>query len=325
MVRSSCCWRPGLKKGPWTPEEDQILISYVQKHGHPNWRALPKHAGLLRCGKSCRLRWTNYLRPDIKRGNFSSEEEDSIIKLHEMLGNRWSAIAAKLPGRTDNEIKNVRHTHLKKRVKQKQASHHPSTPSASALAATATLSDNSSIFNDPLEPKDSNRSRPPGFESPLYAQTSSPPRSSSEVSYNTDPMMANAEPNYDLDALIVDQNLIETIESVPDLWSDPISTDSYVSLPSDFAEFISSDDQAPQVELPLDKTIDDLQFWPELEGMPSDFGHPNGVQQHEFPWDVTDQFELWSGDSNSMTDDSVEHFWYDLLARAGGSEELLFP
>ncbi|VAI47057.1 unnamed protein product [Triticum turgidum subsp. durum] len=87
-----------------------------RQHGHSNWRALPKQAGLLRCGKSCRLRWINYLRPDIKRGNFTSEEEDAIIQLHAMLGNRWSTIAARLPGRTDNEIKNVWNTHLKKRL-----------------------------------------------------------------------------------------------------------------------------------------------------------------------------------------------------------------
>ncbi|XP_057965609.1 transcription factor MYB13-like [Malania oleifera] len=122
MVRAPCCEKMGLKKGPWSPEEDQILINHIQLYGHGNWRALPKQAGLLRCGKSCRLRWTNYLRPDIKRGNFSREEEQAIIDLHEKLGNRWSAIAAKLPGRTDNEIKNVWHTHLKKRLKHAEES-----------------------------------------------------------------------------------------------------------------------------------------------------------------------------------------------------------
>jgi myb proto-oncogene protein len=45
-------------------------------------------AGLSRCGKSCRLRWTNYLRPDIKRGRFSFEEEEAIIQLHSILGNK---------------------------------------------------------------------------------------------------------------------------------------------------------------------------------------------------------------------------------------------
>ncbi|KAL5169046.1 Transcription factor MYB92 [Glycine soja] len=108
----------GLKKGPWTPEEDRILVDYIQKHGHGSWRALPKLAGLNRCGKSCRLRWSNYLRPDIKRGKFSEEEQQLIINLHSVLGNKWSAIAGHLPGRTDNEIKNFWNTHLKKKLLQ---------------------------------------------------------------------------------------------------------------------------------------------------------------------------------------------------------------
>ncbi|KAL0304820.1 UNVERIFIED_CONTAM: Transcription factor [Sesamum angustifolium] len=119
MGRAPCCEKMGLKKGPWTAEEDLILITYINQNGHGNWRALPKRAGLLRCGKSCRLRWMNYLRPDIKRGNFTREEEETIIKLHQELGNRWSVIAARLQGRTDNEIKNVWNTHLKKRLHNK--------------------------------------------------------------------------------------------------------------------------------------------------------------------------------------------------------------
>ncbi|ESW26590.1 hypothetical protein PHAVU_003G132100 [Phaseolus vulgaris] len=117
MGRSPCCSKEGLNRGAWTAHEDKILREYIRVHGEGRWRNLPKRAGLKRCGKSCRLRWLNYLRPDIKRGNITSDEEELIIRLHKLLGNRWSLIAGRLPGRTDNEIKNYWNTNLGKKVK----------------------------------------------------------------------------------------------------------------------------------------------------------------------------------------------------------------
>ncbi|KAK1422982.1 hypothetical protein QVD17_18274 [Tagetes erecta] len=116
MGRSPCCEKSHTNKGAWTKEEDDRLIAYIRAHGEGCWRSLPKAAGLLRCGKSCRLRWINYLRPDLKRGNFSDEEDELIIKLHSLLGNKWSLIAGRLPGRTDNEIKNYWNTHIRRKL-----------------------------------------------------------------------------------------------------------------------------------------------------------------------------------------------------------------
>ncbi|XP_010464847.1 PREDICTED: transcription factor GAMYB-like [Camelina sativa] len=104
-----------LKKGPWTSTEDGILIDYVKKHGEGNWNAVQKHTSLARCGKSCRLRWANHLRPNLKKGAFSEDEEQLIVELHAKLGNKWAQMAEHLPGRTDNEIKNYWNTRIKRR------------------------------------------------------------------------------------------------------------------------------------------------------------------------------------------------------------------
>ncbi|XP_065856993.1 transcription factor RAX2 [Euphorbia lathyris] len=117
MGRAPCCDKANVKKGPWSPEEDATLKEYIHQNGTGgNWIALPQKAGLKRCGKSCRLRWLNYLRPNIKHGDFSDHEDRIIWTLYSNIGSRWSIIAAQLPGRTDNDIKNYWNTKLKKKL-----------------------------------------------------------------------------------------------------------------------------------------------------------------------------------------------------------------
>uniref|UniRef100_A0A453D772 Uncharacterized protein n=1 Tax=Aegilops tauschii subsp. strangulata TaxID=200361 RepID=A0A453D772_AEGTS len=152
MGRIPCCDKDNVKRGLWTPKEDDKLLSYITQYGTRNWRLIPKNAGesargapcrlgernvrwllslalnevalhclprvtgLQRCSKSCRVRWTNYMLPDLKHGEFTDAEEQTIIKLHPALGNRWSLITAQLPGRTGNHIENHWNTKLKKKL-----------------------------------------------------------------------------------------------------------------------------------------------------------------------------------------------------------------
>ncbi|XP_010264425.1 PREDICTED: transcription repressor MYB6-like [Nelumbo nucifera] len=140
MGRSLCCSKEGLNRGAWSAQEDKLLMDYIKIHGEGKWRDLPSKAGLKRCGKSCRLRWLNYLRPDIKRGNINHDEVELIIRLHRLLGNKWSLIARRLPGRTDNEIKNYWNTKLVKKVQD-----HPKTKKKKPIESSPTTNRESRV------------------------------------------------------------------------------------------------------------------------------------------------------------------------------------
>ncbi|XP_047339697.1 myb-related protein 340-like [Impatiens glandulifera] len=119
MKKVQFCEKTGLKRGKWSLEEDHQLVTYIKNHGIWNWKEMVKPAGLSRTGKSCRLRWMNYLKPNLKHGNFTKEEDDIIIQMYATMGSKWSRIAAKLSGRSDNDVKNHWHTNLRKHNKRR--------------------------------------------------------------------------------------------------------------------------------------------------------------------------------------------------------------
>ncbi|MCO5571060.1 hypothetical protein L7F22_024791 [Adiantum nelumboides] len=136
-----------MRKGLWSPDEDERLVRCITKYVNGSWSDIARKAGLDRCGKSCRRRWMNHLRPDLKRGKFSMEEIHLIVKLQEALGNRWSDIASHLEGRTDNDIKNLWNTQIKKRLAQLKAAQNSSSSDLSSLLNVnheATYAKNSS-------------------------------------------------------------------------------------------------------------------------------------------------------------------------------------
>ncbi|KAM7498216.1 hypothetical protein LguiA_022630 [Lonicera macranthoides] len=209
----------GIKKGPWSEEEDEKLRAYIQRYGHWNWRQLPKFAGLSRCGKSCRLRWLNYLQQNVKRGNYTSEEEDLIIKMREELGNKWSLIAAKLPGRTDNEIKNYWHSCLKKRVTQS------STSCISELTQDDTVTDGVSSqetselkANEQIKSAQENDAADALSEQTSEGYSQLAESTSSELSSDFDYALSN-------DINFFSDDGINSFESIGNFWTEPFLVD----------------------------------------------------------------------------------------------------
>ncbi|XP_019448662.1 PREDICTED: transcription factor MYB59-like isoform X2 [Lupinus angustifolius] len=135
-----------FRKGPWTEQEDLKLVSFVGLFGDRRWDFIAKVSGLTRTGKSCRLRWVNYLHPGLKHGKLTPQEERLVMELHSKWGNRWSRIARKLPGRTDNEIKNYWRTHMRKKAQEeKRAAASPTSSSCQSSLSSSNNNNNHTV------------------------------------------------------------------------------------------------------------------------------------------------------------------------------------
>ncbi|XP_062147391.1 transcription factor MYB41 [Alnus glutinosa] len=337
MGRSPCCDENGLKKGPWTTEEDQKLVDYIQKHGHGSWRALPKLAGLNRCGKSCRLRWTNYLRPDIKRGKFSDEEEQTIINLHSVLGNKWSAIASHLPGRTDNEIKNFWNTHVKKKLLQMgidPVTHRPRTDHLNILSNLPQLLAAANFANLTINP----------WDNVLRLQSDAAQLAKIQVLHNIIQVLNTTTPTSNIEAIF--NHFGSSSSSIPDNYLEGLVNGGSIGFPSQIPAQIQSNDHLPNFEAPPLQQHGDVvngnnsdnygqlgtsysNIIPPLNALPklvsaspddqccsiiSQIENKNSLNDLSNPSSTSTTFELPLGDI--MDDEASDSYWNDFIEQA---------
>ncbi|KAL6573125.1 hypothetical protein OROHE_002601 [Orobanche hederae] len=215
----------GVRKGAWTKEEDVLLRKCIEKYGEGRWHLAPFRAGLNRCRKSCRLRWLNYLRPNIKRGYFTKDEVDLIVRLHKLLGNRWSLIAGRIPGRTANDVKNFWNTHIDKKPPTPAATTGDSCRRKTMIAESKIIRPRPRTFSKKLQPPahfpreltiTSKQNNPSSSTVPLLV-------SENESSMNKEPLTDQFAPDEADECMRWWENLLEITENDEEGGDDPFA------------------------------------------------------------------------------------------------------